>query len=120
MRYVVRNNFFGLELQGRAQDQQAAEDEQAERQRASPSRGEEIRSVGDSCDKRSQSERKEAVAGDENCLRQPQGDRLCAEPSGEPAHPQASGQEAADKGGHVTCSSNIYDDEIWESPGAAM
>lgn len=117
---MVRNDFFGLELQSSAQDQQAAKDEQAEGRRAIPSPGEEIRSVGGSGGNQSQPERKEAVAGDENCLRQPQGDRLCAEPSGEPAYPESSCEEAADKDGHVTCSSNIYDDEIWESPGAAV
>lgn len=114
MRYVVRNDFYGLELQSSAQDQQA------EGRRAIPSHGEEIRSVGDSGGNQSQSERKEAVAGDEKCLRQPQGDRLCAEPSGEPGYPESSCEEAADKDDHVTCSSNIYDDEIWESPGAAV
>lgn len=94
MRYVVRNNFFGLELQDIAHDQQAPKDEQAER--------------------------KEAVAGDGNCLKQPQGDQLCAEPSGEPAYPKSSGEEAADKEDHVVHHSSNYDDEVWESPGAAV
>lgn len=129
MRYVVRNNFFGLELQGRPQDPREGPkatasgllggkpDEQPEGQKTTLTRGEEITSVGANP---GHSER-----DDKNCHRVSQGEPLCAEPSGEPAYPEANaesrGEEAADEDGHVTrSSSNFYDDEIWESPSAAV
>lgn len=94
--------------------------ENAERRRAIPSRGDEVASDGGSSDDPRHSERKEAVAGDKDSLEEPQGDRLCAELSGEPANPQSGSEEPTDKDGRVTHSLNMYDDEIWEGPGAAM
>lgn len=107
MRYVVRNNFFGLELKSEASDQQVPKDKHAERQRAIPSQ---------SSDNPRLSERKDAVAGDQDCLSESQ----CAEPSREPARPQCGSEEPDDKDGHIMHSLNMYDDEIWEDPGAAV
>lgn len=118
MRYVVRSNFFGLELQSGAQDQQVSKDEHAERQ--IPSCGDEMETDGESSDNPRHSERKEAVAGDRDCLKEPQGDRLCAELGGEPAEPQCGSEGPIDKDGHVTHSLNVYDDEIWEDPGVSV
>lgn len=95
-------------------------DEHAERQREIPSRGDEVASDEESSDNPRLSERKEAVAGDQDCLSEPQGDRLCAELSREPARPQCGSEEPDDKDGHIIHSLNIYDDEIWEDPGAAV
>lgn len=120
MRYVVRNNFFGLERQSRAQDQQVPKDEHAERQGAIHSREDARASDEVSSDNPRHSERKEAVAGDTDCLREPQGDRLCAEPLGEPANHQSGSEEPVDKDGYITHSLNMYDDEIWEAPDAVV
>lgn len=95
-------------------------DEQAERDKAIPSRGDEMASDGESSDDPRHSERKEAVAGDEDCLKEPQGGRLCAELPGEPAYPHSGSEEPTDKDSQITHNLNMYDDEIWESPGAAM
>lgn len=95
-------------------------DEQAERARAIPSQRDKMTSDGDSGDTPRDSKRKEAVAGDEDCHREPRDDPLCAELSGEPAYPQSGSDEPIDNEGHVTQGLNMYDDEIWEGPVAAM
>lgn len=117
MRYVVRNNFFGLELQNGAQDQQVSKDEQAEGQRVFPSLGDGVASDGVSSDNSQHLERKEAVAGNKDCVKEPHGDQLCAELLGEHASPQSGSEEPINKDGHITHSLNMYEDEIWEGPG---
>lgn len=77
-----------------------------------------------------------AVVVDQNCLEQGlQIDQVCSEASAAARAERAAGdfmqnaEETAAKDCHsqdststdkITCVSNIYDDEIWESPGAVM
>lgn len=119
MRYVVRNDFFGLEFQRGAQEQQVPNEKQAERVRVTPFHRDKLES-GDSSDIPRDSNREETVARDEDCHTEPQDNQLCAEMSGEPVYPQSGGDEHIDNEGHITQGMNIYDDEIWEGPGAAI
>lgn len=95
-----------------------SKDVQAERQRVIPSLRDEVASNGVSSDNPQHSERKEAVAGNKDCLKEPHGDQLCAELLGEPASPQSGSEEPTNKDCHITHSLNMYEDEIWEGPGA--
>ena len=136
VRYVVRNNFFGLE--SKAQNQAGMRDkpeaatptgEHEERQKEKDSA---VPQDGNQEDL----ETSKAIVVDQNCLEQGlQSDQVCSEASAAVRAEQAVGdfiqnaEETAAKDCHsqdstatdkITCESNIYDDEIWESPGAVM
>lgn len=162
MRYVVRNNFFGLE--SRPQNQEGIKNKATPAipngehggRREKPS--EEARALSRSAylvggerslaeaSNQEDSETSKAVVGDQylpqNCKdRDLQGDQVCSEPSKDLSVDSAASaeqvsrefiqnaEETAAKDCHsldltasdkITSNCNIYDDEIWESPGAVM
>lgn len=145
MRYVVRNNFFGLE--SRPQNQEGLKDrptpailtgehegrqeQQSEEDGVEPRSASLVRGMRSSAE---DLETSEAVVADQNCQDQVlQNDQVYSEPSEDPVDSAAKAEQVAGdfiryaedtaaKEGHsldlmstdkITCTSNIYDDEIW-------
>lgn len=151
MRYVVRNNFFGLE--SRPQNQEGTKDKatpavptgehEGRPEKPSEEVGAVLRSAflvgGERSSAEVELETNKADVVDQflpqNC--QDQNDRVCSEPSEDvdSGAGQVAGyfiqnpEETTARDCHsldltatdkITSTSNIYDDEIWESPGAVM
>lgn len=132
MRYVVRNDFFGLENrpqnQQRINDKPAAAIKTGEHEGRREKRSEEHRGVP----------RPASLVGSQEDLEtsQDQGlqrEHICSELSKDPVDSVAGTEKVAgdfiqngvetaakDCNSPDKTTSNLYDDEIWESPGAVM
>lgn len=140
MRYVVRNNFFGLEnrppKQNGIKDKVTAASPTGEHEGRQEKPSEEARALSTSAEDCSQED-----IGTSKAVVVNQYLHTCSEPSKDPA--VDSGASAEQVAGYliqnaeektvkdchglnltgtdkITSTSNIYDDEIWESPGAVM